>query len=80
MIFHHHHYSEKGKVKLIVCTFEEYALTWWNLLLSKRRSGNHAILTLMERNQGSHDKAFCFLSFPQIANFETNEQKCGKIL
>lgn len=41
--FDHRHYSEKGKIKRIASTFEDYALTWWIILLSRRRCENHAI-------------------------------------
>lgn len=35
-IFDHPHYNEKRNVKLIVSTFKDYALTWWNVMLCKR--------------------------------------------
>lgn len=37
MIFDCHHYMERNKVRMAAIEFTDYALVWWDQLVSSRR-------------------------------------------
>ena len=46
MVFDCHHYSEEKKVKLAVIRFTNYAIIWWDHLVTIRRQNQeHPIMT-----------------------------------
>ena len=48
-VFECHNYSEEKKVKLAVVEFTDYASVWWDqLVISRRRNGEHAVSTWNE--------------------------------
>ena len=48
-VFDYHHYSEEKKVKLADVEFTNYALIWWDqLVTSRRRNHDHPIETREE--------------------------------
>ena len=49
MIFDCHRYSDEKKVKLAVVEFTDYAIVWWDqLVTNRRRNGEHPIDTWEE--------------------------------
>ena len=46
MVFDCHHYSEEKKVKLVAVEFTNYAIIWWDQLVTiQRRNQDHLIMT-----------------------------------
>ncbi|XP_058006772.1 uncharacterized protein LOC131182140 [Hevea brasiliensis] len=57
LIFYCHNYSEEKKVKLAVVEFTDYAIVWWDQLLTKRRrNGMRGVETWDEMKQIMRDR------------------------
>ncbi|XP_058006767.1 uncharacterized protein LOC131182135 [Hevea brasiliensis] len=57
LIFDCHNYSEEKKVKLAVVEFTDYAIVWWDQLLTKRRrNGMRGVETWDEMKQIMRDR------------------------
>ncbi|XP_058005398.1 uncharacterized protein LOC131181367 [Hevea brasiliensis] len=52
LIFECHHYSEEKKVKLAAVEFKEYAIVWWDQLLSRRRRNGQRTVETWDEMKG----------------------------
>ncbi|XP_057990695.1 uncharacterized protein LOC110653932 [Hevea brasiliensis] len=52
LIFECHHYSEEKKVKLAAVEFKEYAIVWWDQLLSRRRRNGQQTVETWDEMKG----------------------------
>ena len=52
MVFDCHHYSEEKKAKLAMVEFTNYAIIWWDLLVTIQRLKPRTPHHDMERNEG----------------------------
>lgn len=58
LTFEYHNYSEDRKVKLTVLEFTDYAITWWDQVVTSRRRNRERPITTWDELKAVMKKLF----------------------